>query len=84
MMVDEFIFSMNYGASWVFCISFIVLLVWLYSVLIERKDKKNDVRKSRPIYQTPLEILEQRFAQGKISKEEYEQRKEHLKRDVMP
>ena len=34
--------------------------------------------------ETPLEILQRRYAEGELSSEEYEERKERLERDPQP
>lgn len=84
MMDDKFGFTMAYGTNWFFWILIIVLIIWFYNVFIIRQYRKKDPRKPRPSYQAPLEILEQRYAEGKIDEEEYKQRKHHLTKDVIP
>lgn len=58
---------------WLFWIILIVLLLWLPGPLA-----RNRARGSR---ETPLEILQRRYAAGEISTEEYEDRKSRLERD---
>jgi putative membrane protein len=58
---------------WLFWIVLIVLIFWLSGPLA-----RNTARGSR---ETPLEILQRRYAAGEISTEEYEERKSRLERD---
>ena len=84
MMGDGFGYAMGYGSNWIFWILFIVLIVWLYSAIINRNDIKNTRDEQRPAKEkTPIEILEQRFAEGKIDEDEFNKRLAHLHRDVM-
>ncbi|RKZ79005.1 MAG: SHOCT domain-containing protein [Gammaproteobacteria bacterium] len=83
MMGDGFGFAMGYGSSWIFWILCLVLIIWLYSVIINRHDTPND-KKILSNRKTPVEILEQRFAEGKIDEDEFNKRLAHLHRDVMP
>lgn len=85
MMGDGFGYTMGYGSSWIFWILCLILVVWLYSVIINNHDNKNTRdRKSSTNRKTPIEILEQRFEEGKIDEEEFKKRLAHLHRDVMP
>ena len=85
MMSDSFGYTMGYVSSWIFWILLIVIFVWLYSVIINRHDTKNTRdEKIPPKRKTPIEILEQRFAEGKIDENEFNKRLAHLHRDVMP
>lgn len=58
---------------WLFWIILIVLVLWLSGPL-----GRNRARAPR---ETPLEILQRRYAAGEISTEEYEERKSRLERD---
>lgn len=58
---------------WVF---WIVLIGGLFSLF-------TPVPRNRP-RQTPLELLQRRYAAGEISSEEYEERKAKLERDAKP
>lgn len=84
MMSDGFGFGMGYGASWVFWVLMIILIIWLYSVLINRKDEKNISHNKKQVHQTPIEILKQRYAAGEIDEDEYKQGLNQLRKDVMP
>ena len=54
----------------------ILLIVWLIRAL---SNTSNDVRSSdTPSHQTPMEILQERFARGEIDEEGYQQRRRHL------
>ena len=84
-MGDGFGFAMGYGSSWIFWILCLVLIIWLYSVIVNRSETKNTRdEKTPPKHKTPIEILEQRFAEGKIDEDEFNKRLSHLHRDVMP
>ena len=85
MMGDGFGYAMSCGSSWIFWILCLVLIIWLYSVIINRHDTKNTHDKQiSPKHKTPIEILEQRFAEGKIDEDEFNKRLAHLHRHVMP
>lgn len=85
MMGDGFGYTMSYGSNWIFWILCIVLIVWLYLVIINRHDTKNTRDEQKPRkHKTPIEILEQRLAEGKIDAHEFNKRLAHLHRDVMP
>ena len=59
-------------AMWVFWVLLIALVVWsLYRLFTTRGA-------SAPSRQTPLERLQQRYAEGDLSTEEYEERKRTL------
>ena len=77
-------FGMLNGVSWLFWFSFIVLLLWLYTVLINRNVKNDNSKKISSTNKTALEILEQRFIEGKINEDEYKERKINLQKDIMP
>lgn len=63
----------NHIAWWIFWITVVILLI----IFFEPRWKKN-----KNINNTsPLEILQQRFARGEITKEEYEEKKTILERD---
>lgn len=84
-MGDGFGYTMGYSSSWIFLILCIILIVWLYSVIINRHDTKNTGDDQRATKRkTPIEILEQRFSEGKIDEDEFNKRLAHLNQDVMP
>ncbi len=85
MMGDGFGYAMGYGSSWIFWILCLVLIIWLYSVIINPHDTKNTGdEKISSKRKTPIDILEQRFAEGKIDEDEFNKRLAHLQRDVIP
>jgi len=85
MMGDGFGYAMGYGSSWIFWILCLVLIIWLYSVIINRGDTKNTIDEQiSPKRKTSIEILEQRFAEGKIDEDEFNKCLAHLHQDVMP
>ena len=57
---------------WWIWIPLIIIVVWL----IVRQTNANT--SSNPKQESPLEILKKRYANGEITKEEYEQRKKVL------
>ena len=77
-------FGMINGVGWLFWFSFIVLVLWLYTVLVNRNVKNSDSKESSTTNKTALEILEQRFLEGKVNEDEYKERKINLQKDVMP
>ena len=77
-------FGMINGVGWLFWFSFIVLVLWLYTVLVNRNVKNSDSKESSTTNKTALEILEQRFLEGKVNEAEYKERKINLQKDVMP
>lgn len=72
-------FGMGYGFSWIFMILFwafvILVTVYLVKALLRggSADDKND--------ESAQELLEKRFAKGEMSKEEFEDAMEVLKRN---
>lgn len=61
---------------WIFWGLVIVGVVWMV-VRTQQQAGQPD----RPARETPLDILQRRYAEGEISTEEYEERKERLERD---
>ena len=63
------------GMHFVWWIIWLILLIWIFIVPADipyQKSKKEN----------PLDILKKRFAQGEISKEEFEESKKVLKSEV--
>jgi len=71
MMHDAHFF---WGMHWIWWLLWIFLLLWIfatpYNIPGERRKKE-----------TPLDILKRRFANGEITKEEYEEKKNILNKD---
>ncbi|WP_263790022.1 SHOCT domain-containing protein [Salinibacter sp.] len=65
---------MHFG-WWIIWILVIVGVVWAINRAQEGSTS------SRPQRETPLETLKRRYAEGELSTEEYEERKERLERD---
>ena len=63
----------NHIAWWIFWITEVILLIIFFEPRWKKNKKINNT--------SPLEILQQRFARGEITKEEYEEKKEILERD---
>lgn len=72
-MHDGWMWGMHW-AGWIFWLLVLVGLVWA----IARSGRSPS---STDRNETPLEILQRRYAKGEISTEEYEERKERLERD---
>ncbi len=73
-MFDEYhnMWGMHWG-WWVFWIAFILVVVMLYW-----RGRTEPTTSTR---ETPLEMLQRRYAAGEITTEEYEERKKRLERD---
>lgn len=73
---DGWMWGMH-GLWWVFWILITVAFVWMIS-----RTGANTSNAPRPEpKESPLEVLKRRYAEGELSTEEYEERKEHLERD---
>lgn len=73
----HFMWGMHW-AGWILWILVIVGVVWL----LTRSDQDRTSPPPRESAQeTPLDILQRRYAEGEISTEEYEERKDRLQRD---
>jgi uncharacterized membrane protein len=68
-------FGMVNGVSWLFWFSFIVLILWLYTVLMNRNINKGGSKDTSTSDKTALAILEQRFLEGKINEAEFKEKK---------
>lgn len=60
-----------------FWIVLIILFLWLARYLT-RGDANRSESERRPENQTPLEILDERYARGELDKDEYEKRRQDL------
>jgi len=67
---------MMFGGIWmvVFWGGLIALIVWGVKKLTERGGSKSDINEKRK----PLEIVKERYANGEISKQEFERLKKDL------
>jgi len=65
--------GMHFG-WWIFWIVVIIALVWLLS-------QRRTGALPPPRKESPLELLQRRYAAGEISTEEYEERRARLERD---
>lgn len=71
---------MNYDWWWfggmhlIWWIFWVLLIVLLFSLIIPKQ-------RGTMARETPLEVLQRRYAAGEISSEEYEERKARLERD---
>lgn len=69
------VWGMHWG-WWIFWIVVIIALVWLLS-----QQRRSGEPAHRPARESPLELLQRRYAAGEISTEEYEERRARLERD---
>ena len=66
----------NMFGMWFIWFPIVVLCVFLWSRLLNNSNKKETYEK-----ESPLDILKKRYANGEISKEDYEERKKILAND---
>lgn len=62
-------------------ILWILLLLGVGWALVHVLRDRGALPLSPDVRESPLEFLQRRYAEGEISTEEYEKRKEHLERD---
>lgn len=65
-----------WGMHFVWWIIWIALLIWIFASPWPIPGSRNKV-------ESPLEVLQKRYAKGEISTEEYEERKATLERDKL-
>lgn len=65
-----------WGMHLIWWILWLIFLIWIFATPYEIPGKRKRQKSS-------LEILQKRFAEGSITKEEYEERKAILERDVI-
>ncbi|VAX08814.1 hypothetical protein MNBD_GAMMA25-682 [hydrothermal vent metagenome] len=70
-MTPEYWMGHGFGFMWIFPLIFLLVFVFFMRGIL---GQNNSNTKS----ETPREILDKRFAQGEISKEEYEEMKQTL------
>jgi len=69
----------NGWAGWILGLLFWIVLIILFLWLARYLTRADNVRsENRPEKQTPLEILDERYARGEIDKDEYEKRRQDL------
>jgi len=74
-MFEEF-FLGGLWFSWIFRIAVILLIVWVIVHGSNRNQKNNNNQRVRD---TPLDIIKRRYANGEITKEEFEIMKKDLR-----
>lgn len=63
------------GMGWIFWIILIGLVIWfVFHNIAYSKNRRGSL-------ETPLEILKRRYAEGEITKEEYEEKKKVIEQD---
>lgn len=67
-----------HGFWWIFWLLVIVGLVW---TIARSKRGQSESPEEPEVRETPMDILKRRYAEGKLSTEEYEKRKERLERE---
>jgi putative membrane protein len=65
--------GMGSGYVWIIGIIIIIVAIWLIVKTMSRNDNRN-----APIDKSPMDILNERFARGEISKQEYEEKKKAI------
>lgn len=66
---------------WVFWILAIVGVVWMINRMQQERSGAPPASPRESTRETPLETLQRRYAEGEITTDEYEERKERLERD---
>jgi len=64
------------GFMWIFWVIIIIAIVWAVKSMTKTSSTQSDDLKDTD---SPLEILNKRYAQGEIDKEEFENKKKDLK-----
>ncbi|MDO8952488.1 MAG: SHOCT domain-containing protein [Draconibacterium sp.] len=74
-MMEEMnnIWGMGHGYGWI--IGLIVLVVIIAVIVSAMKHKRKSLR---PKYNSPQDILKTRYAKGEISKDEYDEKRNHI------
>jgi putative membrane protein len=57
----------------------LVALIVVVVLLLTRSSARSGKAADRPATQTPMEILKERYARGEITREEYQEMREHLR-----
>ncbi len=61
--------GMGMGWGWIIGLIFLVVIIWLIVKVVNQNSNSN-----LPDYKSPQDILKARYASGKISKGEYEEK----------
>lgn len=70
-----------WGMHWLWWIGWILLVGGLVWAITRSQQRQSGPPSSAEPRETPLEVLQRRYAEGEISTEEYEERKGRLERD---
>jgi len=74
-MHDGLLWGMHWG-GWLLWILLIMGVVWVLTRAQSGRQSHQSQQR-----ETPLDVLQRRYAEGELSTEEYEERKERLQRD---
>ncbi|HUB61308.1 MAG TPA: SHOCT domain-containing protein [Puia sp.] len=63
-----------WGMHWIWWVLWLILIVWIFAIPYRIPGERLE-------RETPIDILKRRFAEGQITRDEYEERKEILLKD---
>lgn len=64
---------MGSGYIWIIAIIIIIVAIWLIVKIMSRSDRRNAL-----IDKSPMNILNDRYARGEISKQEYQEKRKAI------
>lgn len=70
-----------WGMHWLWWIVWILLILGIVWTIVRASQSWTPTSRSQPPQESALDVLKRRYAEGKLSTEEYEERKERLERD---
>lgn len=70
-----------WGMHWLWWAAWIVLILGIVWAVARASRDSGRTSQPEPQQESALDILKRRYAEGKLSTEEYEERKEHLERE---
>jgi putative membrane protein len=65
--------GMGSGYIWIIAIIIIIVAIWLIVKIMSRSDRRNAL-----IDKSPMNILNDRYARGEISKQEYQEKRKAI------
>ncbi len=66
-------FGMGSGYIWIIGIIILIVVIWLAIKFMSRSDNQKT-----PIDKSPMDILNERYARGEISKQEYQEKRKAI------